>query len=537
MLYLGPQAQRLLAHHKVEPRDDWSPSLHGRVAPPSSLSEHVRLDDVVRHVASVRRAAVPSERRSITCVRAPRLTASFDAPTVKELRPHQLDAVRATVFHGASGTRSVRHGIWVMPCGSGKTLTGVMVAKEVAGKTLVVVPNAETGVQWAREFADAGVKCVVLGSDELSVRELAYALPAMVVIATWKLLSTHFACPIAEAAPQALCLLDLPTYDLVLLDEVHLLPAPTHRQAIRYLGGAAIVGMTAETVRSDGQELVDELPVLYCMDRNRSETMGITLHLQRTLVLVNTTPELLTAYEAAGSEARRLIALLNPQKLVALVGILRSEASHKVIVYCDKLRPLALIEKALRQMAALVGFVFVGTLSGQKNRSDRCGLLERLRKVDSGCALMTRAGSTSLDVPDVDCVIELDVGDMSIQKNTQRNGRAQRVHANKSSARFFTLVSAQTREEHFARERTRRGVDPVDELPWPLGQPVTTLGLPTSAAGVVALVDRLLAPTAPSPRKGVRRKARLAAGRGKDGAARLHRLMHQSTASFGSGSD
>ena len=67
--------------------------------------------------------------------------------------------------------------------------------------------------------------------------------------------------------------------------------------------------------------------------------------------------------------------------------------------------------------------------------------------------LVTTAGSSSLDIRDVDTVVEVDVGDASAQKQTQRIGRAQRAHASKSGAEAVLLVSDGTHEVDFARRR------------------------------------------------------------------------------------
>ena len=73
--------------------------------------------------------------------------------------------------------------------------------------------------------------------------------------------------------------------------------------------------------------------------------------------------------------------------------------------------------------------------------------------LDGGVALFSKVGNASIDLPDVDLVIELSVVDQSAQQKTQREGRAQRTHAHKASAEVVTLVSKGTREEHFASKR------------------------------------------------------------------------------------
>ena len=457
--YADDRTVRLLTSYGVALRDDWTHDLPaGRTAPPSCIDDRVSFEMTVKHIANVLGGRTLQTVRHLT---APRLSQVYDArPPVKTLRSHQQLALERTIIIATDGSRTVRSGLWIMPCGSGKTLTGVQAAKMVGRTALVVVPNTETAVQWEREFHAAGVASVVHLAEETPYgRALLDIERYPVLILTWKALALHAACGKTTSA-RLVCALNLRVHDLVLLDEVHLLPADTHKRALDSLRVGSVIGMTAEPVRCDGRhsELLQDVgDVLYRMTLEQSLEGGITVDVQRIVMCVHTDAELLSAYEAStDADQRRLLALFNPQKLCVLDSLLKAETGNKVIVYCDKLRAIPIIEGIMETLGTAHSIPFLGTLSGEKSSAHRRALCDNLRQCTTGCALLTRAGSTSIDVTDIDCVIELDVCDASLGKNVQRGGRAQRVHPDKYNARFVTLVSQKTREEHFAQRRVQQ---------------------------------------------------------------------------------
>lgn len=89
----------------------------------------------------------------------------IDAP--KDLRPHQLDALRAV----QDGLAEADRGKLIMACGTGKTFTGLKIAEAMAGpgkSVLVLVPSLALMSQTIREWTiDAGVplRCFAVCSD------------------------------------------------------------------------------------------------------------------------------------------------------------------------------------------------------------------------------------------------------------------------------------------------------------------------------------------------------------------------------------
>tara|TARA_A100001015_G_C14953110_1_gene697590 strand:+ start:798 stop:1427 length:630 start_codon:yes stop_codon:yes gene_type:complete len=120
------------------------------------------------------------------------------------------------------------------------------------------------------------------------------------------------------------------------------------------------------------------------------------------------------------------------------------------IVYCDKCAALSHVRDLITKHAPLK---FHGVLSGSTPKHERARVCAAMKSAAGGIALFSKVGNASIDIPDVDLVIELSVVDRSAQQRTQREGRAQRAHEHKTSADVVTIVSKGTREEHFVKKR------------------------------------------------------------------------------------
>jgi DNA phosphorothioation system restriction enzyme len=98
----------------------------------------------------------PPEGLSIGQVREPAPQTEFRLPGNLELRPYQIDAIRAWSKAGGKG-------IFAMATGSGKTLTALTLASKVAEKNsplmiIVVCPFINLCRQWLREMAAFGLQ-------------------------------------------------------------------------------------------------------------------------------------------------------------------------------------------------------------------------------------------------------------------------------------------------------------------------------------------------------------------------------------------
>ncbi|TFD11327.1 DEAD/DEAH box helicase [Cryobacterium sp. TMT1-21] len=161
------------------------------------------------------------------------------APTLKQLRPHQEEAVADV----AKGFKAAPRGKLIMACGTGKTFTSLRIAESIAGaggSVLFLVPSiallSQTLKEWAAErtlplraFAICSDNKVGKYAEDYSVSDLAY--PA--TTSTAQLLnevakaetpegmtvyfSTYQSVDVVAKAQAA----GLPEFDLVVCDEAH----------------------------------------------------------------------------------------------------------------------------------------------------------------------------------------------------------------------------------------------------------------------------------------------------------------------------
>ena len=123
-----------------------------------------------------------------------------------------------------------RNGLIVAPCGSGKTVMAAEAIARLGRWAIVVVHQIEHAEQWAAEITGLlGVETGVVGDGR---REWA---------------------PITLALPKTLGRLDVPRgYGVLVVDEVHHIPAETCREAAGACRAYRRIGLTATLERKDG---------------------------------------------------------------------------------------------------------------------------------------------------------------------------------------------------------------------------------------------------------------------------------------------
>ncbi|MGH2371700.1 MAG: DEAD/DEAH box helicase, partial [Chloroflexota bacterium] len=160
------------------------------------------------------------ERFALPC--APRLSL--------QPRPYQKEALRNWVANDGRG-------VVVLPTGAGKTVVAFMALEQAPVRTLVVVPTIDLLQQWrAGLVAKAGVpedQVGVVGGGERS--------PKAITVMTYD----------SAAMPRR----DLSAYGLLIVDEVHHLPAPTYRAIAAKAVAPWRLGLSATPERTDGAHL------------------------------------------------------------------------------------------------------------------------------------------------------------------------------------------------------------------------------------------------------------------------------------------
>lgn len=428
---MSPMATAAFRLARIAPPSEWVEFMSN---PPINYVDRVSVDQALEWMASQSRDPNP--------IRVVHYPPSSD----DDLYKHQLNAVRVTT------TPSLRSGVWIMPCGTGKTRAAARVIARTHSRTIVTVPNLETAGQWSDECRCAGVTRTFVVNDKtvddvMRKRDF-FKNPPGVVIMTYAAMSHALRRRGGWEAAFALHLLD---YDLHIIDEAHVLPADTYDEAAhRLIRARHRLAMTASLSRSDGRDdrLVECIgDILYTMDIDEAQIAGVLTVVERRVIQIDTNIV----------DDSRTARVCHPAKMRVLRRLLDDPDHRKILVYCDT---LAALPRVSGVVASVKRLEFAGVFSGSTTSLARTDFLKRMRRPDVACVgVLTRAGSSSLDVRDVDTVIDVDVCDASVQKLIQRAGRAQRVHASKPVARVISIVIGD-RETDFARRRE------AYDVPW-----------------------------------------------------------------------
>ncbi len=349
------------------------------------------------------------------------------------LRPYQQEAVAA--FHAGGGPRGGA-GVVVLPCGAGKTIVGMGVMERLGCATLILTTHTVAVHQWRDEL----LAKTTLGAAEIGEYTGERKEVRPVTVTTYQML-THRA---ARDEPfRHLELFGRKDWGLVVYDEVHLLPAPVFRvtagiQARRRLG------LTATLVREDGREsdvfaLIG--PKRYDLPWKLLEEQGFLAEARCIEIRLDLSPALRMDYALAKKRARFRLAAENPEKQRVVAELIAASSGDQILVigqYLDQLAELA------RQLGRPL-------ITGKTPNAERERLYDAFRRGEEQVLVVSKVANFAIDLPDASMAIQVSGTYGSRQEEAQRLGRILRPKAR--SARFYTLVSRDTREQEFAAKR------------------------------------------------------------------------------------
>ena len=353
------------------------------------------------------------------------------------LRHYQQEAVR--LFH-ADGSNRGGSGVIVLPCGAGKTIVGLGVMAKFETQTLILTANVSALRQWRDEILDK----TDLTADQVGEYSGHEKEIRPVTLTTYQLLTyrrgkseefLHFKL-FAER-----------DWGLIIYDEVHLLPAPVFR-ATAELQARRRLGLTATLVREDGGE--DDVftligPKRYDLPWKDLERQGWIATARCTEIRIPLSPESRRQYAVADARAKFRIASTNPLKRGLLAELLGEHREDKVLVigqYIDQLEEIAAETRA-------------PIITGKTPQAERDALYERFRGGDLNLLIVSKVSNFAIDLPDANVAIQVSGTFGSRQEEAQRLGRILRPKAGANQARFYALVTRDSRDQEFAQNRQR----------------------------------------------------------------------------------
>jgi len=355
-------------------------------------------------------------------------------------RDYQIEAARAVLGDGGPGTG---YGVVALPCGSGKTIVGMVIMSLLKTNTLILTTNVAAVHQWIDELLDK----TALSRDQIAEYSGDSKSVAPVTIATYQIITWR---PGRDADFPHFKLFRERHWGLIIYDEVHLLPAPVFRvtaelQAVRRLG------LTATLIREDGAEdAVFSLvgPKRYDVPWKDLENKGWIAEALCTEIRLDLPQELKVPYAVAPSREKYRIASENPLKEDIVLQLVENHGEDQILI----------IGQYLSQLDSLARLLKAPLITGKTPNAERERIYASFKRGEVKLIVVSRVANFAIDLPDASMAVQVSGSFGSRQEEAQRLGRILRPKGSGDAhhhALFFTLVSRHTVEEDFAANRQK----------------------------------------------------------------------------------
>jgi DNA excision repair protein ERCC-3 len=351
------------------------------------------------------------------------------------LRDYQKEA--ADVFH-AGGSDKGGSGVIVLPCGAGKTVVGMAVMDKLKCETLILTANITALRQWKSELIDKmTVPEDCIGEYSGEIKEI-----KPVTVTTYQIL-THRSDKTGDFIH--LDIFNKKNWGVIIYDEVHLLPAPVFRITAE-IQSKRRLGLTATLIREDGlQEDVFSLigPKKYDMPWKTLEHKGWIASATCTEVRVRMPESLRMEYATSDNRRKFRIASENVDKIPVICKLLQKHNSDHILIigqYIDQLNILAEEIKA-------------PIITGKTSNDERIKLYDEFKKGLIKILIVSKVANFAIDLPDANVAIQISGTFGSRQEEAQRLGRILRPKAGLNQACFYSIITAESKEQEFAANR------------------------------------------------------------------------------------
>ncbi|MCJ1335907.1 DNA repair helicase RAD25 [Bachmanniomyces sp. S44760] len=349
-----------------------------------------------------------------------------------------------------------RSGIIVLPCGAGKTLVGITAACTIRKGIVILCTSSMSVHQWRNEF----LKWSNINPNDIAIftsdHKEKFSRNTGIIVSTYSMVTQT-----RSRSHDAQKMMDWMTsreWGLMILDEVHVVPASIFRKVTHSIATHAKLGLTATLLREDDK--ITDLnfligPKLYEANWMELAEQGHIAKVQCAEVWCPMTTEFYQEYLRETSRKRALLYIMNPRKFQACQFLINyhEKRGDKVIVFSDNVY-------ALRSYALKLQKAFI---YGDTPQNERISILENFQHNEAVNTLfLSKIGDTSLDLPEATCLIQISSHYGSRRQEAQRLGRilrAKRRNDEGFNAFFYSLVSKDTQEMYYSSKRQAFLVD------------------------------------------------------------------------------
>ncbi|XP_066312361.1 general transcription and DNA repair factor IIH helicase/translocase subunit XPB1-like isoform X1 [Miscanthus floridulus] len=375
-------------------------------------------------------------------------------------RPYQEKSLSKMFGNGRA-----RSGIIVLPCGAGKSLVGVSAACRIKKSCLCLATNAVSVDQWAFQFKlwstikDENISRFTSDNKEK------FTGMAGVVVTTYNMVA--FGGKRSEDSEKIIEEIRNREWGLLLMDEVHVVPAHMFRKVISITKSHCKLGLTATLVRED--ERITDLnfligPKLYEANWLDLVKGGFIANVQCAEVWCPMTKEFFAEYlKKENSKKKQVLYVMNPNKFRACEFLIRfheQQRGDKIIVFADNLFALTAYAMKLRKP-----MIFGATSHAERTRI----LYQFKNSPEVNTIFLSKVGDNSIDIPEANVIIQISSHAGSRRQEAQRLGRILRAKGKQQdrmaggkeeyNAFFYSLVSTDTQEMYYSTKRQQFLID------------------------------------------------------------------------------
>lgn len=376
-----------------------------------------------------------------------------------EPRPYQEEAIGAWARNGGQG-------VIVLPTGAGKTVVALAILARLNVRALVVVPTIDLLHQWREAIAE----------------RLGFPLSAIGMIGGGKRTMRDITVITYDSASLPSRRLD--GFGLLIVDEVHHLPARAYRTIAAKSSAPFRLGLSATPERSDhGHTLLPALvgPVVYRRTAAELARESYIAAYEEKRIFVDLSPEERLRYEECMAHYRwyiathrallggepgalfagliqrsghdpaaraalrahheaRMIALNARAKLAKVAELLQRHRNDKVLIFSEYTSMVDMLSEAMLLPAITYRTPLV----------ERRRILDRYRAGELSKLVTGRVLNEGVDVPDANVAIVVS-GSSATREYIQRLGRI--LRPKDSTAVLYELVTRKTTEGRAARKR------------------------------------------------------------------------------------
>lgn len=350
-------------------------------------------------------------------------------------RDYQESAVKSFLGNGESGTG---FGTIVLPCGSGKTIVGILAMARLKTRTLILCPNVQSVHQWIREIrTKTNIADDMIGEYSGDVKEM-----KPITVSTYQILT--YRKPGTEEYAHFSLLRD-GRWGFIIYDEVHMLPAPVFRITAE-LQSIYRMGLTATLIREDGRE--DEVfslvgPKRYDSPWSELAQRGYIAEAYCHEIRVPLMEEDEVGYALASKREKYRIASVNRRKLDIVEGLVQKHSEDSIIIIGQYIEQLEEVGKRFSWPI----------VTGKTSNKVRDEIYQKFRNKEIRVLIVSKVANFAIDLPDCSVAIQISGTFGSRQEEAQRLGRILRPKERPSH--FYTIITEYSEEEEFAMNRQK----------------------------------------------------------------------------------